>query len=140
MNAKKILLASIAVWLTGFVYYMSVNRIFLRRIYDLTPNIWRPAIELSSPYVMIGVSLFGFSTAVFFTVIYAFIYKGIPGEGLQKGLMYGLFAWLLGPYTVNGMLAHILIVSPRIIGYWLLSNAVAMILMGVIVSAIYKEE
>ena len=45
---------------------------------------------------IIGGNLTGLFRAIIFALVYALLYKGIPGEGVKKGMIYGNLVWLVG--------------------------------------------
>ena len=85
---------------------------------------------------MIGANLIGLIVAIIFASVYALIYKGIPGEGIKKGMIYGLIVWLLGALSRIAAMPFYLAIATTVVVYWIIQAFVLNLINGAIVGAI----
>ena len=74
---------------------------------------------------------------IILALVYALLYRGIPGKSIVKGLVFGLFVWLVG--TLPGMLATytFMRVATTVVIYWTIQGLVVLLVEGAIIAAIY---
>jgi len=101
------------------------------------PNFWVPE---TGPHLLIMI-IFGFAICILWAFGYALLYKGLPGSGLSKGVLYGFLLWLLGvlPHTLALHLHtniwpefNWVFLSADSLGRW--------VILGVVYASIYKIE
>jgi hypothetical protein len=140
MNTKRILIAAIVVWIVSAVFGWLTCGWLFNWVYTLPPNIWKdPAMMMSSANMiaMYGISLV---VAVIFVSIYAVLYKGIPGKGVNKGLVYGLIIWLVAALSGLVNLPFFMTIATTVVVYWIIQALIMNLINGAIVGAIYKEK
>lgn len=101
-----------------------------------TSQLWRP---MDSLYWRIGMPLADIFSGLMVSLGYALLYKGIPGTGVKRGLVFGLILWLiirfageLFWYTMSPI-PFMLVVAGWIHGL------IAMSLGGMVMAAIYGK-
>ena len=83
--------------------------------------------------------LFNFITGLLFSLVYVIIKSGIPGtSNIKKGLMYGLFVFLVA--GIPGSLGLILLINLPLclISLWLVEGLIIDLLGGIIVASINR--
>lgn len=137
MNIKKIILAVVVVALFNVLVGMVTCGGVFNWVYKLEPtNVWKPMENFSLP-LMIASTFF---IDLIFVLVYVLINKGILGKNKYvKGLLYGLFVWMVG--LVPGMISTYLFmtVSTTVIIYWTIWGLIVSPLKGLIAAAIYGE-
>jgi MFS family permease len=129
MDIKRILISGVVIWLVGTVFGFLTCGWLFNWVYTLPPNIWKdPAVNLT-----------GLACAIIFTSVYALLYKGIPGEGVKKGMTYGILVWLVGALTGIASMPFYMTIATTVVVYWLLQALVLGLINGAIVGSIYKE-
>jgi hypothetical protein len=97
---------------------------------------WRP---MDSLYWRVGMPLVDIFAGLMIALGFALFYKGIPGEGIKKGLVFGLILWLMS--RVPGELFWY-VMSPipfsLVIAGWIHGILVAAI-GGMVLAAIYGK-
>ena len=137
MKIARILIASIA----GTVFSMIVGMVtcggLFHWVYTIEPtNVWK-AMD-TAPGLMFHVGCFILN--IIFTVVYALVYKGLPGSGrLVKGVVYGLCVWGVG--ILPGMFAtyNFMTVAPAVIIYWIILECIHLPLKGLLVASVYGD-
>lgn len=123
MNIKKILLSSVLVLImTLFLYF-----IFYRSLWFLN------AISIILIFVY----------SLIFVFVFSLFYKGIPGDGIKKGIIYGLAIWMIRDSAkyLSGIIVGYGIEEIRTINVFvLISSLILSILNGLIIGFIYKKE
>jgi len=133
MNAKRLALACLAVFLLVFAYDFVLHTIILKTDYVVTGFLWRPQDEMPRYF---GSLLFGqIELSVAFCLIYAFLSDS--RASIARGLVYGLLAGLLlcGPNFIT------FAVQPFPLGLivkWTFGRLVQMSLAGLLLGAIYR--
>ena len=84
MNAKRILISGVVIWIVGTVFGILTCGWLFNWVYTLPPNIWKDPAVMMSAGNLIGANLIGLVSAIIFALVYALLYKGIPGEGAKK--------------------------------------------------------
>ncbi len=99
-------------------------------------QLWRP---MESLHWRIGMPLTNIFGGMMVALAYAILYKGIPGRGIQKGLVFGLILWLIT--RVAGEL-FFYAMSPipfmLVIAGWL-HGLIVGALGGIVIAAIYGK-
>ena len=110
-----------------------------KSIYLVQPWMWKDFACLDSKFWTM-LSLSNFVIGFIFTLIFMWIYKGLPGRNsLQKGVYFGLIIWILG--TLPGMISTHMFSNmfPIVVSYTTLTTLIRLLSTGVIVSLVYKE-
>ncbi len=140
MNTKRIFGAAVVITIFGMIWTMVTCAGLFGWVYEIPPIIWKDASEMMTLTNTILSIVWGFLTAILFTLMYAVLYKGIPGKGVKKGIIYGFIVYLIGTFSgIVGMPLYMTI-SPVVVVYWVLNYLVSSIIMGAIVGAIYKPK
>lgn len=140
MNFKRIIFASIVIWIIGSILIILTCGNFFSWVYKLPPNIWLPPEVFQKPVNMAMSNLIGLLKAFSFSLVYAIIYKGIPGEKTAKGIYYGILIWLVSALTGLVGMPFYMSISPVVVIYWIIQALVFNIIFGIILSIIYKEK
>jgi hypothetical protein len=61
------------------------------------------------------------------------------GEGVKKGMTYGILVWLVGALTGIASMPFYMTIATTVVVYWLLQALVLGLINGAIVGVIYKE-
>lgn len=104
----------------------------------MTPSdLWVPETGLHI-FIMI---IFGFAICILWAFGYALLYKGLPGSGLGKGVIYEFLLWLLGMLP-NTLALHLHTnIWPEFNWFFLSVNSlIRWIILGMIYALIYKVE
>lgn len=137
MNFKRLILAAIVVTLFNFIVGGLTCGCAFSWVYKLEPvNVWKPMENF--PFIMVLASTFFID--LLFVLVYAIINKGVPGKNRYvKGLLYGLFVWMVG--VVPGMISTYIFmtVSTTVVIYWTILGLIEIPLKGLIAAAIYGE-
>jgi MFS family permease len=140
MNIKRLILATLAIWVFGTVFSMLTCGWLFNWVYQIPPIIWKsPEAIMATPNI-VGSYLAGLVISLIFVTIYAMIHKGIPKKGIKKGLIYGFIIYLVGPLSGNITMPYYMTISSVVVGYWLVNMLVTYLLMGLLVGAIYKAK
>lgn len=133
MNAKRLALACLSVFLFVFVYDFVLHAIILKTDYVVTGFLWRPQDEIGSYF---GSLLFGqLQLSIAFCLIYTFLANS--RASIRTGLIYGLLAGLLlcGPNFIT------FAVQPfplDLIVKWTLGRLLQTCVAGLLLGAIYR--
>ena len=139
MNWKRVLFAGIGGTIVNIIYSMVIcNQIIIPWLKEVTaPKLWVEETGLFLPTMIVFCIVICFLWAFG----YAVLYKGIPGAGITKGVVYGILVmWMLGvlPHMV-ALYLHTTI-SPEIIWIFITANALLRgIILGATYAVIYKE-
>ena len=139
MDIKRILISGVVIWLVGTVFGFLTCGWLFNWVYTLPPNIWKDPTVMMSAGNLIGANLTGLACAIIFTSVYALLYKGIPGEGVKKGMTYGILVWLVGALTGIAAMPFYMTIATTVVVYWILQALVLNIINGAIVGVSYKE-
>lgn len=143
IDFKRVLLAGIAI---NFVSYLAGggSYFFFRWIFELEPrNIWKwtPGTTLDmSPKWWISLLIINTLLAVIFALVFAILYRGIPGRGLQKGFAFGFLVWLVGVVPPVLTWYFLVNISPGALVYFTIQGLFEWLVYGIVISAIYKEK
>lgn len=137
MNFKRLILAAIVVTLFNFIVGGLTCGCAFSWVYKLEPvNVWKPMENF--PFILVLATTFFID--LLFVLVYAIINKGVPGKNRYvKGLLYGLFVWMVG--VVPGMISTYIFmtVSTTVVIYWTILGLIEIPLKGLIAAAIYGE-
>jgi len=139
MNWKRALLAGLGGTIANIIYSMLVcSQFIIPWLKEVTaPDLWIEETPLYLPTMI----LFGFALCFLWAFGYALLYKGIPGTGVTRGLVYGIFVlWLLGVLPHMAALYLHTTISAEIIWVFITANGLFRgIVVGVTYALIYKE-
>ena len=131
MNWKKIIIAFIVVYIAGGILNFIAHGLILGSTYESLSHLWRPDMDRLMWIQWVTPHFYRF----FFVYIFA---KGYEGKGLLEGVRYGLIIWgflsipmIYGQYMVYP-LPYSLVLK------WLFIDIVIIVILGVLVSLIYK--
>lgn len=110
-------------------------------IYKIQPWMWKPLCATKPDCkFMAMLSLNNFIFGFIFTLVFIWIYKGLPGKNsLQKGVYFGLIVWIIG--NLPGMMSTHLFsnIFPGVISYLSLTALIRALAGGVLASLVYRE-
>jgi len=139
MNLKKVLIAGVVGAVINAVYSILVcTQLIIPYAKRVTPSgFWVPETGFHT-FIMI---IFGFAICILWAFGYALLYKGIPGTGLSKGVIYGFLLWLLGMLPNNLALQLHTNIWPEFNWVFLsVGSLIRWIILGMIYALIYKVE
>jgi len=140
MNIKRLLLATLAIWLFGIAYLMLTCAGFFSWIYTIPPIIWKAPADMMTAGNMIGSNLMGLTATFLFVLVYALLYKALSNKGFKKGLYYGFLVFLIGPFSGFASMPFYMTIANVYVIYAIISFFVKYLIMGAIVGAIYKRD
>jgi len=147
MNIKRIIIAGLALDLVSFIGIPSYK--LFGWIFALEPsNIWKwtPSSGTVLPFASLSFSewlfLFFVNTtlAVFIAFLYALFYKSIPGNGIKKGLAFGLLIYPISVMIPLFSVYYLMNVAVGALIYLALQGFFEFLLYGVVISLIYREK
>jgi len=133
MNFKKLILASLAVFITLQILDFVIHNVLLGTMYESLQSVFRTDM-MEKMWIM-------YLTGIIFSFLFVYIYsKGYEGKGLFEGAKYGL---------IIGLVVHLVgsynqyVVYP--INYylalqWFIYGTIELIIAGVVTAAIYKPK
>lgn len=134
VNWQKVFIATALSGVTFALISIFLNYLF-SSLYLTTPAIWRTVTGVW----LLGMVVYYFLFALFFVLVYALLYTGIPNTGLLKGITYGFLVFLLlglKSFAVN----YISTTLPLdLILIWVIGLAINLLVMGVICGLIYQK-
>jgi len=129
-------LGGIAFGVIGEIFGWVIYGLLFMKWTEQVSQLWRP---MESLYWRVGMPLADIFCGLMIALSYAILYKGIPGTGLKKGLIFGLILWLITRlagelfwYTMSPI-PFMLVVAG-----WL-HGLIAMSLGGIAIAAIYGK-
>jgi len=141
MNAKRIVIAGVVIWIVSSIFFFLTCGWLFKWVYKLPPNIWRDWATMQATALnLIGPHAIGLIRALLFVLVFAILYKGIPGKGVFKGMIYGVLVWLVGALTGMASMPFYMTISTTVVIYWIIQQLVLGVINGAIVGAIYKEK
>lgn len=78
--------------------------------------------------------------AIILALVYTILYKGIPGRGIKKGLVFGFLLWPIGVLIPMFSMYVLLRIAGGAIIYFTIQGLVEYLIYGVIISTIYKND
>jgi hypothetical protein len=141
MNAKRIVIAGVVIWIVSSIFFYLTSGWLFNWVYKLPPNIWRDWSTMpASALNLIGPHVIGIIRALLFVLVFAIIYKGIPGKGVTKGMIYGLLVWIVGALSGLAAMPFYMTIATGVVIYWIIGALFLSVINGAIVGAIYKEQ
>ncbi|MEK9149510.1 MAG: hypothetical protein AAB267_05630 [Candidatus Desantisbacteria bacterium] len=134
MRVGRMLIAGVVARIAGTIFGIATCGWLFNWVYTLEPTeIWKPMA--GPPPIWFNAASLGLGIVL--ALVYALLYRGIPGKGIVKGLVFGLFIWLVG--TLPGMLSTytFMRVATTVVIYWTILGLVALLVEGAIIAAIY---
>jgi hypothetical protein len=138
LNMKRILIATVVLWLVGTVFMWLTCGSLFKWIYQIPPLIWKMPAEMSSAGSIVLSNLGGIAHSFVFAMLFAILYKAIPTKGVNKGMVYGFFIWLIGPLTGMMTMPTYMTIAVPVVVYWIFQGLVLNLINGAILGAIYK--
>lgn len=138
MNFKKILLATLVIWIIGSVFGFLTCGWLFNWVYMIPPIIWKDAAAMMTISNMVFSYLFGLIASFLFVWVYAFLFKGIPGKGVKKGMIYGILIWLVGALSGMATMPFYMTISMVVVIYWIIQALILNIIRGAIIGVLYK--
>jgi hypothetical protein len=138
MNLKKVFLAAVVIFVVSAAFGWLTCGWLFNWVYKIPPNIWKDPTVMMSTGNMIGSSLIGLVVSILFALVFALLYKGIPGTGVKKGMIYGILVWLVGAVTGVASMPFYMTIATTVVIYWLIQALVLNLINGALVGAIYK--
>ena len=136
MNAKRWLLASVAVFVVMFVLEFVVHGVLLHGVYQQTSSVWRPGADIQR---LMWIFWVGY---LVFALLFAFIYaKGYEKEkpGLGQGFRFGLYVGVMLS-VLNGFGWYVILPIPLALAfYWFAAILVESIAMGTAAGLVYRD-
>ena len=134
MNAKKFILASIAVTIFIMAFDFLYHGMLMASTYEQTASLWRPH-EVMNDY-MVWMALGQIIMSVGFVALFT---KAFKRGGIAEGAIYGLLVAIIFIGTNLIMYA----VAPYPIGMvinWIVGTTIQLVLAGIIVALIYRNK
>lgn len=92
MRTLRGILGGVAFGIIGEIFGWLIYGVIFMRWTKEVSQLWRP---MESLHWRFGMPLADIFSGLMIALVYAIFYKGIPGSGLKKGLMFGLVLWLI---------------------------------------------
>jgi hypothetical protein len=140
MNAKKIMISGVLIWIVSSIFGFLTCGWLFNWVYQLPPNIWRDPATMMSPCNLIGSNVIGIVRGILFALVFAILYKGIPGKGVNKGMLYGVLVWAVGALPGIATMPFYMTIATTVVVYWIIQSLVLSVISGAIVGALYKEK
>ncbi|MBI4848073.1 MAG: hypothetical protein HY808_05770 [Nitrospirae bacterium] len=127
-------------WLLASVLFFVVAQAIAMGVYGaLFPNYYqgyeafRP---MSSLHFRFGLPLVSLMQSMVISLLYAVFYKGIPGAGILKGIVFGFLLWLMTGCGI--VLSYCTTIEPFPVPC-LVQTLAGMIVGGMVISAVYGK-
>ena len=140
MNVKKILISGAIIWFVNSLFGWLTCGWLFNWVYRVPPNIWKDPTTMMSAGNMMGMNLCGIISAMLFVLVYAVLYKGIPGKGAKKGMTYGFLMWLVGAFSGVISMPFYMAIATTVVVYWIIQALIMGLINGAIVGTIYVEK
>jgi hypothetical protein len=138
MNAKRIVIAGVVVWIVNSIFFILG---LFPWVYQLPPDIWRDFTAVpATVFNLIGPHVIGLIRAMLFALVFAILYKGIPGTGVFKGMIYGVLVWIVGALSGMPSMPFYMTIATGVVIYWIIQQLVLGVINGAIVGVLYKEQ
>lgn len=92
MKILRGILGGIAYGVIGEIFGFLIYGVLFMKWIDQTSQLWRPMDGL---HMRVGMPLTDIFSGIMIALGFALLYRGIPGEGIKKGLIFGLILWLI---------------------------------------------
>jgi len=118
------LLAGVVILLMGMVFgAMSAE------MYKQSPQVfWKP---MGGDWFT-KMAVFDLVTGLVLAVIFSIIKSALPGNGLMKGISFGIIIWIVGPLLGLTMTYLTMAIRVKLIAVWTLNGLVNYLLSGLI--------
>ncbi|MCJ7663151.1 MAG: hypothetical protein MUO24_02800, partial [Desulfobacterales bacterium] len=128
----------VVVWIVNSIFFILG---LFPWVYQLPSDIWKdfspvPATVLN----LIGPHVIGLIRALLFALVFAILYKGIPGKWVFKGMIYGVLVWIVGALSGMASMPFYAVMAITVVVYWIIHQLVLGVINGAIVGLIYKEK
>lgn len=134
MNAKKFIIASIAVFIFIFIFELLFHGMYLKSTYEQTASLWRPEAEMKDfmVWLTLGQIIFSIGFVALFT-------KAFKRGGIVEGIVYGLLLAII--FVGNLLIWYAVAPYPTsLLINWIVGTVIEMILAGIIVAFIYQSK
>lgn len=144
MNFKRVIIAGFVLNVLSFIIAVPSYKLF-SWVFQLEPkNIWKwtPNIPLSSMpigwliFLIVGNTIL----AMLVALAYAVFYKGIPGTGIKRGLVFAILLWPIGVLVPMFSMYVMLNIAKGAVLYFSLQGLVEYLIYGIVIASIYKEK
>ena len=134
MNAKKFILASIAVTIFIMVFDFLFHGMYMTSAYEQTTSLWRPHETMNDYMVWM---IFGqIIVSVGFVALFT---KAFKRGGIVEGAIYGLLVAII--FIGNNLIMYAVAPYPMsMVVSWIIGLTIELILAGTIVALIYKSK
>ena len=92
MKILRGILSGIAFGIIGEIFGFIIYGVLFMKWISESHQVWRP---MESMHMRIGMPLADIFGGLMVALAFAILYKGIPGTGIKKGLIFGLILWLI---------------------------------------------
>ncbi len=137
MHVKRLIVAGITASVLFLVLDMmlgAIGGLIAANVFGV-PFEQPPGIEAKIKFGL----LFELINSFMLALIYAVIYRCLPGRGWQKGISYGLIVWGLrvvmwafSTFMMTGM-------PPALIAVTVVTGLIEVLILGVVIAAIYRN-
>ena len=137
MNVKRLIVTGIAASVLFLVLDMmlgAVGGLVVANVFGV-PFDQPPGIEAKIKFGLLFELINGFMLAL----IYAVIYRCLPGRGWQKGMSYGLIVWGLRVVMWAFSTFMMTDMSPALIAITVMTGLIEVLILGVVIAAIYQN-
>jgi hypothetical protein len=137
MNAKRLIVAGIAASVLFLVLDMvlgAVGGLIAANVFGV-PFEQPPGIEAKIKFGLLFELINGFMLAL----IYAVIYRCLPGRGWQKGISYGLIIWGLRVVMWAFSTFMMTDMPPALIVATVVTGLIEVLILSVVIAAIYRD-
>ena len=135
MNWGKAIGAGVVAGIVSVVFTMLTCGWLFNWVYKIEPTaLWKmPGMDL-----LIYGNLLAILVGIILSIVFALLFRAIPGKKLQKGLMFGFLVWILAVPGIS-VQYFFMNIAGAVILYWLVNILIANLLMGLVIAAIYKK-
>jgi len=129
---KRLLMATVAIFITWSVMDFVIHGILLKPTYDATASLWRPMEEMNMPLMYLVILIF--------TACFVMIYQMIERKSLATGIKYGLLFGIASGVSM-GLGSYSYLPIPMSLAWgWLGGMLVELLVAGVIVGLLVKSD
>lgn len=137
MNVKRLFLSAVALTVFHFFWGWLTCGWLFTSFYSLPPTeVWRSMENVGASYWTL-VNAGYFIIALIYTFVYSKVGKLIAGNWLKKGLVYGLFLWLLTEVTGVYYSYNFMTINKVVLIYWLINGLISLLITGALIALIY---
>ena len=134
MKTKRLIPAILVTFLFLVAYEWGFHGVFLKSLYETTPQLWRPQAIMPQylPYLFAG----QFFMAVFLGLVFS---KGYENRGIGEGIRFGLLIGLL--FAAGHLMWYAVQPVPALLVLsWIIGGTLEMILAGILLAAICRPK